>query len=71
MKKYYKYINTFFVVTPMTLLMSLVAIFRNYGFKEDWNLKFFEAWLIMLPVAYFAAFIIIPIAGKLTTKILK
>jgi hypothetical protein len=68
-KKYYKYINTLFVVTPMMPIMAFVGLMRNYGFGEDWFLKFLKAWSVMLPVAYIAAFIIIPFACKLTEKI--
>jgi Protein of unknown function (DUF2798) len=68
-KKYFKYIYTLFVVIPMTLIMAFVGLVRNYGFGEDWLLKFFKAWSTMLPVAYFAAFIIIPNARKLVEKI--
>ncbi len=68
-KKHYKYVNTLFVVVPMTLIMAFVGLVRNYGFGEDWLLKFFNAWSVMVPVAYFAAFIIIPNARKLAEKV--
>ncbi|WP_413512054.1 DUF2798 domain-containing protein [Myroides odoratus] len=68
-KKYYKYINTLFVVAPMTFAMSVVALFRTYGFEGDWPIVFLKSWLTMLPVAYMAAFIILPIAKKMTEKI--
>lgn len=68
-KKYFKYVNTFFVVIPMTLIMAFVGLMRNYGFGEDWFLKFLKAWSVMLPVAYAAAFVIIPNARKLTEKL--
>ncbi len=68
-KKYFKYINTFFVVFPMTLIMAFVGLMRNYGFGEDWFLKFLKAWSVMLPVAYVAAFIIIPRARKLAERV--
>jgi len=68
-KKHYKYVNTLFVVVPMTLIMAFVGLIRNYGFGEDWLSKFFKAWSIMVPVAYFAAFIIIPNARKLAEKV--
>ena len=68
-KKYFKYINTLFVVTPMTLIMAFVGLMRNYGFGEGWFIKFLNAWSIMLPVAYLAAFIIIPRARKLAEKV--
>lgn len=68
-KKHFKYINTLLVVVPMTLIMAFVGLMRNYGFGEDWFLKFLKAWSIMLPVAYAAAFIIIPNARRLAEKI--
>lgn len=68
-KKYFKYINTLFVVFPMTLIMAFVGLMRNYGFGEDWLLKFLKAWSAMLPVAYVAAFIIIPRARKLAERV--
>lgn len=68
-KKHFKYINTLLVVVPMTLIMAFVGLMRNYGFGEDWFLKFLKAWSIMLPVAYAAAFMIIPNARKLAEKI--
>jgi len=67
-KKYFKYVNTLFVVLPMTFIMAFVGLIRNYGFGEDWFLKFLNAWSVMLPVAYLAAFIIIPKARKLAEK---
>jgi hypothetical protein len=42
---------------------------RNYGFSEDWFMKFLKAWSVMLPVAYLAAFIIIPSARRLAEKV--
>jgi len=68
-KKYFKYINTLFVVFPMTLIMAFVGLMRNYGFGPDWFFKFLKAWSVMLPVAYFAAFIIIPRARRLAEKV--
>jgi hypothetical protein len=68
-KKHFKYINTLFVVIPMTLIMAFVGLMRNYGFGEDWFLKFLKAWSVMLPVAYISAFVIIPNARKISEKI--
>lgn len=68
--KYFKYINTLFIVVPMSLIMAFVGLMRNYGFGEDWFLKFLKAWTVMMPVAYVAAFIIIPRARKLTEKVM-
>jgi len=68
-QKHFKYINTLFVVIPMTLIMAFVGLIRNYGFGEDWFVKFLKAWSIMVPVAYLAAFIIIPNARKLAERV--
>jgi len=69
-KRYFKYINTLFIVIPMTLLMAFVGIARNYGFNEGWLLKMFQGWVVMLPVAYIAAFFIIPLARVLAEKVI-
>ena len=68
-KVYFKYLNTLLVVIPMTLIMAFVGLMRNYGFGEDWFIKFLKAWSVMLPVSYLSAFMIIPIALKLAEKI--
>lgn len=70
-KKYFKYINTLFVVVPMTFIMAFVGTIRNYGFNEDWFFKFLKAWSVMLPVSYIAAFIIIPKARKMAERVIK
>ena len=67
---YFKYINTFFVVAPMTLLMTVIAMILNNGYiHEDWVKQFFSSWLIMFPIAYVAALIIIPFARKVTNRL--
>ncbi|MTG98871.1 MULTISPECIES: DUF2798 domain-containing protein [Myroides] len=70
-KKFYKYINTLFVVVPMTLIMAFVGLIRNYGFGENWVLLFLKSWSTMIPVAYLAAFVIIPKARTITESITK
>lgn len=67
-QKYFKYINTLFVVTPMTFIMALIGLYRTYGFGDGALFKFFMSWTSMLPVAYIAAFIIIPNARKLALR---
>lgn len=68
-KKYYKYIYTLFIVVPMTLIMAFVGLMRNYGFGDGWFLLFLKAWSVMAPVAYIAAFLIIPRARRLADNI--
>jgi len=68
-KKYLKYIHTLFVVCPMTLIMAFVGIARNHGFAPGLLSKVFNTWLVMFPVAYVAAFVIIPMASTITHRI--
>ncbi|GAB3170616.1 DUF2798 domain-containing protein [Telluribacter humicola] len=67
--RYLKFINTLFVVLPMTLLMAFVGIVRNHGFHEGWFELACKAWSVMFPVAYIAAFFIIPVAKRLAEKV--
>lgn len=67
-KKYLKHINTLFMVLPMTLIMAAIGILRNYGFQDGWLTQVFKTWSVMFPVAYVAAFFIIPMAKKLAEK---
>ncbi|WP_294679888.1 DUF2798 domain-containing protein [uncultured Fluviicola sp.] len=70
MKKHsFKLINTLLVVFPMTFIMAFAGTIRNYGFGKDWFLLLLKSWSIMFPIAYGAAFIIIPNARKLTEKL--
>ncbi len=65
-KKYFRVVNTLLVVIPMTLIMAIVGTLRNYGAKPDWILKMLSAWIVMAPIAFVVAFIIIPNARKAT-----
>jgi hypothetical protein len=67
--KYRRYINTALIIGPMTMLMALVGVMRNYGLHQGWVLKSIVTWLTMFPIAYVCAFFIIPVANKLTGKI--
>jgi Protein of unknown function (DUF2798) len=67
--KFRKYIHTAFIIIPMTLLMCITVIIRNYGFQEGWILQYIKTWLVMFPIAYCAALIIFPVANKLTRKL--
>ncbi|APA93557.1 MULTISPECIES: DUF2798 domain-containing protein [Myroides] len=69
--KYYKYVNTLFVVIPMTLIMAFVGLIRNYGFGDGWFFMFLKAWSVMSPVAYASAFLIIPRARKYAERLIK
>ncbi|WP_219226260.1 DUF2798 domain-containing protein [Pedobacter antarcticus] len=69
---YHKYINTFFVVVPMTLIMAVGSSILNKSYlKESWIIPLLKSWLILLPFAYIFALLIIPLAKRLTSWIFK
>lgn len=68
-KRYLRFINTLFIVAPMSLIMAIVGITINNGFNEEWFSKIFNTWVVMFPVAFVSAFFIIPPAKKLAEKV--
>jgi len=67
--KYRKYINTAFVLGPMTMIMAFVGVTRNFGIHHGWFLKIIGTWLTMFPIAFVCGLFIIPVGNKLTCKI--
>ncbi len=66
--KFRRYIHTAFIIIPMTLLMTFIACIWNSGWQTGLGVHFIKTWLVMFPVAYCAALIIFPFAGRLTGK---
>jgi len=67
--RYRKYINTAFILGPMTMIMAFIGVLRNYGLHEGWVVKILMTWLTMFPIAFLCGLIIIPVANRLTGKI--
>jgi len=68
-RKFRSYINTAFILGPMTFIMAFVGVLRNYGLHSGWLLRMILTWLTMFPIAFLAGLIVIPLANKLTGKI--
>jgi Protein of unknown function (DUF2798) len=68
-KKYLKHISTLFIVVPMSLIMAFIAHAKNHGFTGGCQTHIFNAWFLMLPVAYVSAFLIIPPARRFAEKV--
>lgn len=68
-RKYRKYINTIFILGPMTMIMAFVGVMRNYGLHDGCVIKIFKTWITMFPVAFVCGLFIIPMGNKLTGKI--
>lgn len=72
MKKFARYINIFFVVVPMTISISIASLILNSSYeKKDCLFTFIKSWLLILPIAYILALIIIPLANRLTSSIFR
>jgi hypothetical protein len=67
--KFRKYINTAFILCPMTLIMAIIGVTRNYGLHEAWMIKVISTWLTMFPIAFVCGLIIIPVANRMTNRI--
>jgi hypothetical protein len=67
--KYKKFIASAFILAPMTLIMALVGVLRNYGLRDGWMVKWMKTWIMMFPIAFFAGLLVIPFANKLLQKI--
>ena len=66
----YKIVSTFFVVLPTTFIMSALSGFMKEEADENWIGVLFKSWLISLPVVYACVLLLLPLANKLTSKIL-
>lgn len=66
--RYYRFILTFFVVFPITFIMSIVGALRTFGCRDGFVTAWLNNWSVMLPVAYAAAFVIIPSARRLADR---
>jgi hypothetical protein len=67
--RFRKYINTAFILGPMTLIMAFIGVMRNFGFHEGFVTKIISTWLTMFPIAFVCGLLIIPIANRMTNKI--
>lgn len=66
----YRYLMTFFVVTPMTFLLAVCNCLLSSSFyQNDWVKILITSWLTVLPIAYLFALAIIPLAKKITDRI--
>ena len=67
-----KYSNFLFILVmgfSMSLIMTLIITYINTGIDNGYIERFLKAWVIGLPIAIAAAFIVGPVAKKLVDKI--
>ena len=55
----------------MSLIMTLIITYINTGMDINFLNRFFKAWVVGLPIAIIAAFLVGPIAKKFVDKITK
>ena len=66
----YRIVSTFFVVLPTTFLMSVLSIVTNAVSAENWIGELFKSWSFSLPIVYACVLLLLPLANKITSKIL-
>ena len=61
------------LVTTMTavmvLVVTLVATFLNIGLRADFLFQWLKAYLISWPIAAITAYLVMPAARRITTRI--
>ena len=69
-----KYSNLLFILVMgfgMSLLMTLIITYINTGMDNEYLNRFLKAWVVGLPIAIAAAFLVGPLAKKFVDKITK
>ncbi|WP_434086987.1 DUF2798 domain-containing protein [Sphingobacterium faecium] len=66
----YRIISTFFVVLPTTFVISVLSIFTEEVSSENWIGELFKSWFFSLPIVYSCVLLLLPVANKITRKIL-
>jgi hypothetical protein len=54
----------------MVAMVTLVATWLNLGLRQDFVLQWAKAYIIAWPIAALTGFVIMPVARRLTTRIL-
>ncbi|MGJ1412680.1 DUF2798 domain-containing protein [Sphingobacterium thalpophilum] len=65
----HKMVSTFFVVLPTTFIMSVVSSVMKARTVENWTGELLKSWLISLPIVYVCVLLLLPLANKLTGKL--
>ncbi|MCW2260169.1 DUF2798 domain-containing protein [Sphingobacterium sp. JUb78] len=66
----YRIISTFFVVLPTTFVMAILSSVTNDVLVENWIGELFKSWFFSLPIVYACVLLLLPLAHKITSKIL-
>ena len=69
-----KYSNLLFILIMgfgMSLLMTLIITYINTGMDDGYLNRFIKAWVVGLPIAIAAAFVVGPATKKFVDKITK
>ena len=67
-----KYSNLLFILIMgfgMSLMMTLIITYINTGMDSEYINRFLKAWVVSLPIAIVAAFVVGPITKNFVDKI--
>lgn len=68
-KKYSQVFFVFLVTLAMSFLMSLALTAINMGFPSDFVFQWLRAWGLSFPIAFIAAFLILPPIRRLVERL--
>lgn len=66
----YRIISTLFVVLPTTFIMSFLSSITKEVLTKNWINELFKSWLISIPVVYACVIVLLPLANRITSKLL-
>lgn len=70
-KRYQKYIQSFFLVLPMTLIVTCINTLVAKGLDGLLTMATLQRWSISFLVAYPTVLFMIPLAAKITKRLIK
>ena len=70
-KKYSNFLFILFMGFSMSLIMTLIITYINTGMDSGYFYRFLKAWVVGLPIAIIAAFLVGPSMKKFVDKITK
>jgi hypothetical protein len=70
-KRYRRYVQSFFLVLPMTGLVTAINTLVAKGLTSILTVATLQKWVISLAIAFPAVLFMAPLATKLTNRLIK
>jgi len=67
-KKYSNFVFVLLVAFFMSMLMSFIVLLINEGFSENLIFLWLKSWAFVFPIAFFVAYLVVPIIHKFVDR---